>query len=68
MKIVLESLMHYYRGATREKTSAKIKERFGLAVPPRVSAFLCVKPYHLRRDGDGYGQANRVQDFGPGSR
>ncbi|HEX3912349.1 MAG TPA: hypothetical protein VHW71_02480 [Steroidobacteraceae bacterium] len=30
------SLMAYYRGETREQTAAWIKERFGIAVPPRT--------------------------------
>ena len=36
LKIILESLMLYYRGATREATIKTIRERFGLAVPPRT--------------------------------
>jgi hypothetical protein len=34
--LILESLMAYYRGETREQTAARIKERFGIAVPPRT--------------------------------
>jgi hypothetical protein len=41
LKIVLESLIYYYRGETREITARRIKERFGIAVPTRtLSAWL----------------------------
>ncbi len=41
LKVVLESLIHYYRGETREHAAQKIKERFGISVPPRtLSAWL----------------------------
>jgi len=33
---MLEAMMHYYRGETRENTSRRIKERFGIAVPART--------------------------------
>ncbi len=36
LKVVLESLMLYYRGETRERAGQRIKERFGIAVPPRT--------------------------------
>lgn len=36
LKVILESLMLYYRGETRLRTSERIKERFGMAVPPRT--------------------------------
>jgi hypothetical protein len=36
LKIVLESLMNYYRGETREETAKKIAERFGIRVPSRT--------------------------------
>jgi len=36
LKVILESLMLYYRGETRLHTSERIKERFGIAVPPRT--------------------------------
>src|SRR3984957_306219 len=36
LKVVLESLMLYYRGETRQRASQRIKERFGIAVPPRT--------------------------------
>ncbi|SEH12882.1 PD-(D/E)XK nuclease superfamily protein [Sphingopyxis sp. YR583] len=36
LKIILESLIVYYSGETRERTSAIIKERFGIAVPGRT--------------------------------
>lgn len=35
-KIILESLIVYYTGETRDRTSAIIKERFGIAVPART--------------------------------
>lgn len=41
LKVVLEALIHYYRGETREATSRHLKERWGLAVPARtLSAWL----------------------------
>jgi hypothetical protein len=36
LKVILESLMHYYLGNTRARTAAHIKERFGIAVPART--------------------------------
>jgi hypothetical protein len=36
LKVILEALMLYYRGETREHTSKRIKERFGIAVPART--------------------------------
>jgi PD-(D/E)XK nuclease superfamily len=36
LKIVLESLILYYRGETRQVTAKKIKERFGITVPLRT--------------------------------
>src|SRR5579863_83889 len=36
LTVILESLIAYYRGDTRERTAARIKERFGIAVPPRT--------------------------------
>lgn len=36
LKIVLESLMFYYRGETRARTAQRVKERFGIAVPART--------------------------------
>src|SRR6202043_3800620 len=41
LKVVLESLMHYYRGESRAGTAEKIRERYGLRVPERtLSAWL----------------------------
>jgi len=41
LKIILESLIYYYRGETREATAEHIRERFGIAVPSRtLSAWL----------------------------
>ena len=41
LKIVLESLISYYRGDTREVTAKRIKEQFGIPVPVRtLSAWL----------------------------
>ena len=41
LKIILESLMLYYLGDTRERTAKHIKERFGITVPLRtLSAWL----------------------------
>ena len=36
LKVILESLMAYYRGDTRERTAQRIKERFGIAIPSRT--------------------------------
>ena len=36
LKVVLESLMLYYRGETRERAGQRIKERCGIAAPPRT--------------------------------
>src|ERR1700722_8410410 len=36
LKIVLESLIFYYRGDTRARAAQRIKERFGIAIPPRT--------------------------------
>jgi len=36
LKVIIESLMFYYRGETRERTSKWIKERYGVAVPTRT--------------------------------
>jgi ATP-dependent exoDNAse (exonuclease V) beta subunit len=36
LKLVLESLILYYRGETRTVTAKKIKERFGITVPART--------------------------------
>src|ERR1700722_11675988 len=36
LKIVLESLIYYYRGETREVTVKRIKERFGIEVSART--------------------------------
>jgi hypothetical protein len=36
LKVILEALMLYYRGDTRETTSTRIKERYGFAVPART--------------------------------
>jgi hypothetical protein len=41
LKVVLESLMHYYPGESRARTAEKIRERYGLRVPERtLSAWL----------------------------
>lgn len=36
LKIILEALMLYYRGETRAHTAQRIRERFGITVPPRT--------------------------------
>src|SRR3546814_21190645 len=36
LKIILESLMLYYRGSTRAATTKTIRERFGIDVPLRT--------------------------------
>ena len=36
LKIILESVMHYYRGYTRAQTSQHIAERFGIKIPART--------------------------------
>jgi ATP-dependent exoDNAse (exonuclease V) beta subunit len=36
MKVILEALMLYYRGETREHTSKRIRERYGMAIPART--------------------------------
>ena len=36
LKVILESLCLYYRGETRSRVSKRIKERFGIIVPPRT--------------------------------
>src|SRR3546814_5633277 len=36
LKIILESLMVYYRGSTRAATTRTIRERFGIDVPLRT--------------------------------
>jgi PD-(D/E)XK nuclease superfamily len=63
LKVILESLIYYYRGETREETAEHIKQRFGITVPPRtLSAWLAeyreLTPYARFRD------ANRA-DFRP---
>ena len=41
LKVILEAIMLYYRGETRHRVAARIKERFGVHVPPRtLSAWL----------------------------
>jgi hypothetical protein len=55
LKVILESPMHYYRGETRERTSDKINERFGISVPPRtlsawISQYRDLTPYARLRD------------------
>jgi len=56
LKIVVESLMLYYRGETRARTAKAIKERFGINVPPRtLSSWLAdyreLTTYARLRDG-----------------
>lgn len=36
LKVILEALQHYYRGETREQTSRRIRERFGIRIPART--------------------------------
>lgn len=36
LKVVIETLMLYYRGDTRARTAKRIQERFGIAVPLRT--------------------------------
>ncbi len=38
LKVILESLMHYYRGYTASKTLGRLKDRFGLTIAPRTFA------------------------------
>lgn len=41
LKVIMESLMLYYRGESRDTTARRIKERFGLTLPARtLSAWL----------------------------
>jgi hypothetical protein len=47
--------MHYYRGETRERAAERIKERFGITVPPRtlsawLSEYRALTPYVRFRD------------------
>lgn len=52
LKVILEALMLYYRGETREHTSKRIGERFGIAVPARtLSTWLA--EYREPRGGPG---------------
>lgn len=66
LKIILESLMLYYRGETRERTSMRIKERFGIAVPSRtLSTWLAqyreLTTYaRLRQEGAAHFPPNRL--------
>jgi hypothetical protein len=55
LKVILESLMHYYRGETRARAAARVKERFGVAVPKRtlpawLSEYRELTPYARLRD------------------
>jgi hypothetical protein len=55
LKVVTESLMYYYRGETRERTSQRIQERFGVTVPTRtlstwLSQYRDLTPYVRLRD------------------
>jgi hypothetical protein len=55
LKVILESLIYYYRGETRERTAEHIRERFGISVPSRtLSAWLAeyrdLTPYAQSRD------------------
>jgi len=55
LKVILESLMLYYRGETREQVARKIRDRFGITVPSRtLSTWLSqhreLTPYTRLRD------------------
>jgi hypothetical protein len=66
LKVVTESLMHYYRGETRERTAQKIQERFGVTVPTRtlstwLSQYRDLTPYvRLRDKSTSTYRANRI--------
>ena len=66
LKIVLESLMHYYRGETRAQTSKRIGERFGIAVPARtlsnwIAEYRRLTTYaRLREEGARLYRPNRI--------
>ncbi len=36
LAVILEALMHYYRGETRERIATHIRERFGMRISPRT--------------------------------
>lgn len=61
LKVILEALMHYYRGETKQRTIKRIKDRFGLTLSPRtLSTWLAeYKPLttydRLRKQGSKQG-------------
>jgi hypothetical protein len=41
LKVILEAIVLYYRGETRQRVAKRIRECFGLSIPPRtLSAWL----------------------------
>jgi hypothetical protein len=66
LKIILESLIYYYRGETRERTAEHIRERFGITVPARtLSAWLAeyrdLTPYARYRSANlAHYRPNRI--------
>src|SRR5580658_2791666 len=66
LKIILESLIYYYRGETRERTAEHIRERFGISVPARtLSAWLAeyrnLTPYARYRSANlAHHRPNRI--------
>lgn len=66
LKVVLESLMLYYRGETRAAVIKRVRERFGVAVPVRtlsswLSEYRELTTYaRLRRQGMANFRPNRI--------
>jgi hypothetical protein len=66
LKIILESIMHYYQGYTRAQTSQRITERFGIVVPPRtlsnwIAEYRPLTTYaRLRGEGAKLFRPNRI--------
>ena len=66
LKVILESLIYYYRGETRERTAEHIRARFGISVPARtLSAWLAeyrdLTPYARYRSANlAHHRPNRI--------
>ena len=66
LKVVHESLIHYYRGETRAQTSRRIAERFGITVPSRtlsnwIAEYRPLTTYaRLREEGARLFRPNRI--------